>query len=257
QNKVTFAFLESIPQREPIRQRITDLYDYEKFSAPFKVGGKYFFFKNDGLQNQNVLYVQESLDAEPRLLIDPNTWSKDGTIAMSGLAVSDDGKFLAYGKAEAGSDWNTWKVLDVASAKPLADELKWVKFSEASWTADGKGFFYCRYPEPKQGEAFQSLNKNQQLMYHRVGSLQSDDVLVYKRPDQPDWGFQPTATDDGRYLVITIWQGTDDRYGVAYRDLAEPLAMPIDLIDNFDSDFTFIDNDGPIFYFRTDWKAPN
>src|SRR5262249_47850676 len=220
QNKVTFAFLESIPQREPIRQRITDLYDYEKFSAPFKVGGKYFFFKNDGLQNQNVLYVQESLDAEPRLLIDPNTWSKDGTIAMSGLAVSDDGKFLAYGKAEAGSDWNTWHALDVASAKPLADELKWVKFSGASWTADGKGFFYSRFPEPAKDAAFQALNENQKLYYHRLGTPQGEDVLVYARPDHPKWTVGGAVSEDGRYLVIEVGDGTtSDKVRIVYRDL--------------------------------------
>lgn len=257
QSKVTNQYLEAIPERKTIEKRITELWDYEKYTAPVKVGGKYFFRKNDGLQNQSVLYVQDRLDGMPQVLLDPNTLSKDGTVALGTTAVSPDGRYLAYGLAEAGSDWNTWKVLDVSTAKPLADELKWVKFSSASWTADGKGFFYCRYPEPKPGEAFQSLNKNQQLMYHRVGSSQSDDVLVYKRPDQPDWGFQPNATDDGRYLVITIWKGTDDRYRVAYRDLAEPLAAPVDLIDSFDNDFTFIDNDGPIFYFRTDWQAPN
>src|SRR5262249_50744859 len=143
------------------------------------------------------------------------------------------------------------------SGKPLTDELKWVKFSAATWTADGKGFFYCRYPEPKSGAEFQSLNHNQQVFYHRVGTPQSDDVLAYQRPDHPDWGFAPSGTDDGPSLVITIWQGTDDRYRVPYRDLAEPFALPIDLIDNFENDYTFIDNDGPVFFFRTDLDAPN
>ena len=199
------------------------MWNYEKYTAPAKIGGRYFFRKNDGLQNQSVLYVMDRLGGEPRELIDPNTLSKDGTVALGAVSVSPDARYLAYGLSEAGSDWSTWKVLDVATAKPLGDELKWVKFSDASWTADGKGFFYCRYPEPKQGETFQSLNTNQQLMFHRVGTPQSDDVLVYKRADHPDWGFMATATDDGQYLVITIWQGTDDRYRVTYRDLREPL----------------------------------
>jgi prolyl oligopeptidase len=258
ESKLTTQYLEAIPERKGIEKRITELWDYEKYTAPEKVGGKYFFRKNDGLQNQSVVYVLDSLDSMPRELLDPNKLSKDGTVALGDkLVPSPDGRYVAYGLSEAGSDWSTWKVLDVATAKPLADELKWVKFSEASWTADGKGFFYSRYPAPKSGEAFQSLNTNQQVMYHRVGTPQWDDVLVYRRPDHPDWGFEPKATDDGRYLVITIWQGTDDRYRVVYRDLAEPLAMPVDLIDNFDNDFTFIDNDGPVFYFRSDLKAPN
>jgi prolyl oligopeptidase len=257
QNKVTSAYLAAIPERERIERRITELWNYEKFTPPTKMGGRYFFRKNDGLQNQSVLYAMDRLDGEPRVLIDPNTWSKDGTVALGGTAMSQDGRLIAYGVSEAGSDWETWKVLDVDTAKPLADELKWVKFSSASWTADGKGFFYSRYPEPKSGEAFQSLNRDQRVMYHRVGTPQADDVLVYKRPDHPDWGFQTAVTDDGRYLVITTWQGTDDRYRISYRDLTEPFAMPTDLIDNFDNDYTFIDNDGPVFYFRTDLKAPN
>src|SRR5262245_1492982 len=187
QNKVTFAYLESIPEREAIRKRITDLWNYEKISAPSKVGGKYFFSKNDGLQNQNVLYMQDTLDGEHRLLMDPNTWSKDGTVALSGLAVSDDAKSIAYGVAEAGSDWNTWRVFDVAAGKPLADELKWIKFSGASWTPDGKGFYYSRFPEPKADAAFQGLNVDMKLYYHKVGTPQTEDKLVYERPDNPKW----------------------------------------------------------------------
>ena len=257
QNKITSAYLAAIPERAAVQKRITDLWNYEKYTPPSKVGGKYFFRKNDGLQNQSVLYVADRVDGEPRVLIDPNAWSKDGTVALGAAVVSPDARFVAYGTSDAGSDWETWKVLDVATAKPLADELKWVKFSGAAWTADGKGFFYSRYDEPKPGEAFQSVNLNQRVMYHRVGTPQSDDVLVYKRPDHPEWGFQSDVTDDGRYLVLTTWQGTDNRYRITYRDLSEPLAMPVDLIDKFENDYTFIDNDGPVLYFRTDLDAPN
>src|SRR5688500_17214705 len=154
QNEVTFGYLESIPQREAIRNRLTELWNYEKFSSPSKVGGKYFFLKNDGLQNQDVLYVQSSLSAEPRLLIDPNTWSKDGTIALSGLEVSEDGRWLAYGVAQAGSDWKSWRVLEIDTGKLLDEELKWVKFSEPTWTTDSRGFFYGHYDEPKEGAEF-------------------------------------------------------------------------------------------------------
>lgn len=255
QNKVTFSFLESIPQRDAIKKRLTELWNYEKYGVPFKVAGRYYYFKNDGLQNQSVMYAMETLTSEPRVLIDPNSWSKDGTVALASTSFSDDGKHLAYSVAEAGSDWNTWRILEVESGKLLSDELRWVKFSGVSWTKDSRGFFYSRYDEPKEGAAFQSLNKNQKVFYHRVGSSQADDVLVYKRPDQPDWGFQSTVTEDGRYLIITTWKGTDDKYRIAYKDLLEPYGMPIDLIDNFDHEYTFIGNEGPVFFFQTELEA--
>ena len=256
QSKLTQDYLKAIPEREGIQKKLTALWNYEKVTAPAKVAGRYFFRKNDGLQNQAVLYVMEKLGGEPRVLIDPNLWTKDGTVALGATAVSPDGRFLAYAVSEAGSDWTTLKVLDVDTGKPLGDEIKWVKFSTPSWTADGKGFFYSRYPEPSKDAEFQSLNKNQMVMYHRVGVPQADDVLAYKRPDQPEWGFGAAVTDDGRYVVITTWVGTDDRYRITYRDLGEPYAMPIDLIDKFENDYTLIDNDGPVLYFRTDFNAP-
>ena len=256
QNKVTFGFLESIPERERIQKRLTELWDYEKYSSPFKAGGRYYFLKNDGLQNQSVLYVQETLEDEPRVLIDPNTWSKDGTVALGSLAFSEDGKYLSYSVSEAGSDWNVWRVMEIASRSLLPEELKWSKFSGASWTLDGKGFFYCRYPEPAEGQAFQSLNLNQKVYYHRAGTPQSEDVLVYERPDQPEWGFQADVSEDGRYLVITAWKGTADKYRVFYKDLQEPYGLPVTLIDEFENEYSFLGNDGPVFYFRTDLEAP-
>ena len=256
QNKTTFGYLESLPQREPIRKRLETLWDYEKFGDYFKEGGKYYFFQNDGLQNQAVLYELDSLDAEPRVVVDPNVWSADGTVALGSLAFSDDGRYMAYGVNKAGSDWQTWKVLEVATRKELADQLDWVKFSGAEWTKDGKGFFYGRYAEPEEGAAFQKTNLNQKLYYHRVGTPQADDVLVYERPDHPEWGFSASVSSDGRWLVITIWKGTDDKYRVAYKDLTEPYGIPVELIDNFDQEYTFLDADGPVFYFQTDLDAP-
>ena len=256
QNKVTEAYLGSIPQRDEIKKRITELWNYERYSPPFEEGGRYFFSKNDGLQNQSVLYVQPSLDAEPRVLLDPNKWSKDGTVALAGLEVSEDAKLMAYGMAEAGSDWNTWKVLDVGTGKPLDDELKWVKFSGASWTHDGKGFFYSRFPEPEKGAAFQGLNLNQKLYYHKLGTPQAEDRLTYT-PGDPKWGVNGGVTDDGKYLIISVSDGTTSRKNrIAYQDLAEAEAKPVDLIDNFDNKFFLVGNDGPVFFFRTDWKAP-
>jgi prolyl oligopeptidase len=256
QNKVTFAYLDSIPQRETIRRRLTKLWDYEKYSTFFKEGGRYFFFKNDGLQNQFVLWTQDSLDAEPEVLLDPNTWSEDGTVALGAMSFSEDGRYMAYAVNKSGSDWQTWYVLDVAARKTLDDRIEWSKFSGAAWTRDGKGFFYSRYPEPQQGQAFQTTNLNQKLYYHRVGTAQSEDVLVYERPDEPEWGFSPAVSTDGRWLVITIWKGTDEKYRVAHKDLSEPYGMPVMLIDNFDQEYSFVDSDGSTFFFQTDLDAP-
>jgi prolyl oligopeptidase len=257
ENKVTFAFLEAIPEREPIRKRITELYDYEKITAPHKEGGKYFFSRNSGLQNQFVLHVQDALDAEARVLLDPNTWSKDGTVALAGYQASEDGKLLAYAVAGAGSDWNTWKVVEIATGKARPDELKWVKFSGASWSHDGKGFYYSRFPEPAKDAAFQGLNLDQKLYYHALGTPQGEDKLVYERPDNPKWGINGSVTDDGKYLIISVSDGTTSRKNrVVYKDLSAPDAKPVELIDNFDNKFFFVDNVGPVFYFRTEWNAP-
>jgi prolyl oligopeptidase len=256
QNKVTFAHLEEISQREAIRRRLTELWNYEKFSTPSKRGGQYFFLKNDGLQNQDVLYVQSSLEASPALLIDPNTWSKDGTVALAGTAVSDDGRYLAYGVAGAGSDWRTWHIMEIDSRQVLSDELKWIKFTNIAWTNDNRGFFYSRFDEPPEGAAFQSLNLNQKLYYHYVGTPQSSDVLVYRTPEHPEWGFLPEVSEDGQWLIVSVWKGTDPRYRILYRDLSEPFAMPVELIDNFDNEYSFLGNDGPVFYFKTDVDAP-
>ncbi|HEY1859776.1 MAG TPA: prolyl oligopeptidase family serine peptidase [Gemmataceae bacterium] len=256
ENKLSSAYLKAIPERDPIQKKLTELWNYERYSAPFKVGGRYFYNKNDGLQNQSVFYTQDTLDGEPRVLLDPNKWSKDGTVALSGMAISDDAKYLAFSRSEAGSDWQTWKVLEVAGGKMLEDEIKWVKFSGAAWTKDDKGFFYGRFDEPKEGAQFQSLNLNQKVYYHRIGTPQADDVLVYRRPDHPDWGFGASVTEDGRYLVLSTHKGTDSRNRVTYKDLTEPYAMPVDLIDEFDNEYSLIDNDGPVFYFKTDLDAP-
>jgi prolyl oligopeptidase len=256
ENRITSAYLKAIPEREGIFRRLTELWNYEKYSAPHKVAGRYFFSKNDGLQNQSVVYVADSLQGTPRVVLDPNQWSKDGTVALAGMAFSDDGKYLTYAVADAGSDWETWRVLDLHTFKTLPDEVKWSKYSGASWSADGKGFFYSRFDEPTAGAQFQALTLNQKVFYHRAGTPQAEDVLVYQRPDQPKWGFGATATEDGRYLILTVHVGTAHKYRILYKDLTEPFGMPLDLIDNFDNEYTFVDNDGPIFFFKTDLNAP-
>ncbi len=257
QAKLTGDYLASLPYRKAILQRLTDIWNYEKFSAPRKVGGRYFFSKNDGLQNQSVLYVQNDLSSEPKVLLDPNQWSKDGTIALGGISFSDDGKLLAYSVSEAGSDWQTWHVMDIDSKKVMEDVIHWVKFSSAVWTKDNKGFFYCRYDEPKKGETFKQLNFNQKLMYHLLGTDQKNDAVIYQRPDHPEWGFSPEVSEDGHYLVFATWKGTDRRGRVSYKDLTQKDSKVVELIDHFENKYNFIDNDGPIFYFETDLKAAN
>jgi prolyl oligopeptidase len=260
QNCVTFAFLEQIPEREDLKRRLTTIWDYPKFGVPFKEGGRYFFTKNDGLQNQSVLYTQRTLDDAPRVLLDPNALSEDGTVALSALSISDDAALMAYATSAAGSDWQEFKVRDVATGRDRSDHLRWVKFSGASWTNDGKGFFYSRYPAP-EGAALQSVNRDMKLYYHVVGTDQSADVLVYERPDQPDWGFGAGVTEDGRYLVNSVWLGTDRRNRVFYADLGDQMrpelrAQTVELLNDFDAGYGFVGNDGPVFYFWTDLDAP-
>ncbi|MFC5547212.1 prolyl oligopeptidase family serine peptidase [Massilia aerilata] len=256
ENKVTQSYLAQIPQREAIRQRLTQLWNYERYSVPYKEGGRYFFSRNDGLQNQSVLYTMKTLSDTPRLLLDPNTLAADGTVALAGLAVSPDGKLLAYSTAASGSDWNEIRVRKVDTGKDLEDHIQWVKFSSTAWTRDGKGFFYSRYDEPKEATKLADVNYFQKLYYHKLGTPQSADVLVYDRPDQKEWGFGGNTTDDGRYLLITATKGTAHKYRVFYKDLSKPDGKVLPLIDNFDAAYDFIDNVGSVFYFATDRNAP-
>jgi prolyl oligopeptidase len=259
ENKATFAYLRGLPQRETLRKRLTELFNYERWSPPARRGNRFFFLRNDGLQNQDVLFVSEN--GKDRVLLDPNTLSSDGTVALTSVAVNDEGTMLAYSLAAAGSDWNEFKVRDVTEGKDLDDHIRWSKFSQASWTRDGKGFFYGRYPEPAKGEELTAQVRNMKLYYHRIGTEQSADVLVYERPDQPDWGFAPEVTDDGHWLVISVWMGTDRRNRIHVLDLGNPEAPSVTgpvhpVLDAFDAGYTFLSNDGPIFHFRTDRDAP-
>lgn len=256
QNDLTFGYLDTIPDRQRIKDRLTELWNYEKFRTPFKKGDRYFFFKNDGLQNQDVLYTLPDLDAEPTVLLDPNTFSDDGTVALSGLAITDDAQYIAYGISVSGSDWQEWKVRNITSGEDLPDHIQWVKFSGASWTKDGKGFFYSRYDEPKESSKLEDVNYFQKLYYHPLGTPQSDDILIYHRPDEKEWGFSGSVTDDGRYLVIAVWQGTDRKNLVFYKDLSIPDSPVVELISTFEAKFSFIDNDGALFWFETDLNAP-
>src|SRR5919109_1524894 len=260
ENRLTESYLAAIPARERIRERLRRLWDYPKYGAPFHKAGRYFYFKNDGLQNQPVLYKQAALTGEPAVLLDPNVLSADGTVALSTLAVSEDGRLLAYGTSASGSDWEEFRIRDVASGKDLPDHLRWIKFSGASWTKDGAGFFYSRYPEPGD-KALSDVNRFQKVYYHRLGTDQAQDVLVYERRDQPDWGMNAQVSDDGRYAVLHIWLGTDRRNRIYYCDLKDPkhprvTGDVVRLLDDFDASYGFVGNDGPVFYFLTDLDAP-
>ncbi|HMP79585.1 MAG TPA: prolyl oligopeptidase family serine peptidase [Pirellulaceae bacterium] len=257
QNEVSFGYIKALPHRDAIERRLTQLWDFEKYGAPSREGQHYYFAKNDGLQNQFVIYQQDSLDGPARVFLDPNAWSEDGTVALAGLSFSDDGKYAAYGVAEAGSDWTTWRILDTDSLTPLDDEIRWTKFSSIAWAPDGSGFYYSRFDEPQAGEEFQGLNLNQKVFFHSLRSSQSDDVLVHADPDHPEWGFTANVTDDGRFLVLTTWKGTDDRYRILYRDLSVPESDMTVLIDNFDHEYTLVGNEGSWLYFQSDVNAPN
>ena len=256
QNKVTTTYLEAIPQRADLKARLTKLWNYERFGVPQKQGGRYFFTRNSGLQNQRVLYVAETIEAAPRVLLDPNTLSTDGTVALSSYAISDDGNLLAYGLSRAGSDWQEWRVRDVKTGEDRKDLVEWVKFSDAAWAKDASGFFYSRYDAPKPGEEKKGLNEFQKLYFHNLGAPQSEDALIYERRDHADWGFYGSVSDDGRYLGIHVSQGTDTKNRFFYRDLSTPDAPVVELLNGFDASYEFIDNIGETLFFKTDLAAP-
>ncbi|MDJ0724969.1 MAG: prolyl oligopeptidase family serine peptidase [Prochloraceae cyanobacterium] len=256
QNKLTFSYLESIPSREKIKNRITKIWNYEKYNIPFQKGKRYFYFKNDGLQNQSVLYTLTSLEAEPKVLIDPNKLSEDGTVSLSGISVSEDGNLIAYGISRSGSDWQEWKVRDVETGKDLADRIEWVKFSRASWTKDNRGFFYSRYDEPNESTKLEDTNFYQKLYYHSLGTPQSEDVLIYDRQDKKEWGFSGKVSDDGSYLIISVWRGTESKNLIFYKDLRDRNSQVRELISEFEAYYSFIDNEGDTFWFVTNLNAP-
>ncbi len=266
QNVLTRAYIDGVPQRDAIEARIEKLFNFEKFGSPFKEGGKYFYSHNSGLQNQSVYFVTDALADRGRVLLDPNTLRADGTVALSGMAISEDGKHLAYGLAEAGSDWNTWKVRTIADGKDTGDELKWVKFSGASWSKDGSGFFYSRFDEPKQGEAaLRQSNYFQKVYFHKLGTPQSQDVLVYNETsdDKKDWGFGAGVTEDGNYLILNVSKGTDPKNRLYYKPISAAPDLKtlgdgkvVKLLDDFDASYNFVGNEGSTFFFTTDLKAP-
>jgi prolyl oligopeptidase len=256
QNEVTFGYLKSLPKRDAIEARLTELWNYERVGMPFRRGGRWFFTHNSGLQNQSVLMTADALDGEPRLLLDPNAMSKDGTTSLKDYEPSEDGKLIAYGVSEAGSDWTTIRVREIASGQDREDVVRWVKFSGISWMKDGSGFFYSRYDEPKAGAALTQKNEFHKLCFHRLGTPQSDDIIVYERKDEAKWGFGGHVTEDGDFLIIQVWLGTEPRNRVFYKKCSDFQAPAVELLNDNDARYEFIDNDGPNFLFRTDLNAP-
>ena len=256
ENEVTDAHLASLPARAMFAQRIRQLFDYERYGVPVKKGGRYFYAKNEGLQNQAVLYVRDRLDGPARMLVDPNLWSKDGATALGEWVPSDDGKHLLYSVQDGGTDWRSLRVIEVDSGRLLADEVKWVKFSSLDWAKDGSGFFYSRFPEPATEQQFQSLNENQRVYFHKLGSPQAADRLVYADAARPKLNNSAEVSDDGRWLIVSSSEGTDERYDITLIDLDKRDAPPRLFVTGLANDWRYIGNKGDTFYWVTNLDAP-
>ncbi|MFQ5638384.1 MAG: prolyl oligopeptidase family protein [bacterium] len=254
QNQLTFDYVRSFPFREKIKKRLTELLNYPKYSAPRKVGDRYFYSKNDGLQNQSVVYMQKKLGGESQIVIDPNKLSADGTVALTNQVYSKDGKLLAYGLSSSGSDWQEIKIRDLETGKDYAEILKWCKFSSVAWKHDNSGFFYNRFPE-EGTVAKQDRNNYNRVYWHKLGSSQSEDKLVYERSDEKELGFSPGISEDGKYLFLYIYHGTNPQNRIYYREVDSEGPF-IRLLDEADANYVPIGNVDSVVYFRTDLQAP-
>ena len=263
QNKVSTDYLDSLPGKDILASRMKWLLDYERFSIPQKAGGRYFFTKNNGLQNQSPLYVRRGLSGSDRVLIDPNSWARDGATALDQWEPSPDGKLLAYTIQDGGSDWRTIKVIDVKTGQPLADEIRWAKFTSIAWIGN-EGFLYSRFAAPEEGQEFQALNENQTLYFHRLGTPQSEDRAVYATPDRPKLGHSAQVTHDERWIVITSAQGTDEKQEISVIPLGSnegkirPVERwkPFTLIAGLAHEWQLIEGVGDQLWFVTDKDAP-
>ncbi|MFT3754152.1 MAG: prolyl oligopeptidase family serine peptidase [Paludibacter sp.] len=253
QNKVTNEYLAQIPFRQELKKRLTALTNYPKYTLPFKKNGQYFFYKNDGLQNQSILYRQKSLDSKPELLLDPNTLSIDGTVALANIALSKDGKYLSYSIARSGSDWNEIFVLDVETRQLLPDHIKWSKSSEIFW--QGNGFYYSAYDAPESGKEYSVKNEYQKVFYHTIGQSQSFDKVVYEDNEHALRECYASMAGDEKFLIITITETTTGN-SLLIKDLNNPSAQYAELAPGFDNDYKVIDFINGKLYLLTNWKAP-
>jgi prolyl oligopeptidase len=262
QNALTNSVLGQIPQRAPIQRRLTELWNYPRVTVPQREAGQLFYRRNSGLQKQAPLYVRAALQSEPKLLLDPNTLSADGSISLADWSVSPDGRYLAYALSQGGADWAEVKVRELQTGKDLPDLVRWFRFSSISWTKDGAGFFYARFPEPPKGKELEAELRDHQLYYHAVGTPQSQDRLIYWRKELPKYFVGGGVTDDGRYLIVGLYKGTDPKNRLFYADLGDPkrpnLAAPlVTLLDEDLAELTVLGNQGPVLIVRTDLDAPN
>lgn len=255
QNEVTFAYLDQIPFRSKIKDRLTQLWNYPKFSAPFKSGNRYFMYRNNGLQNQSVLFTSDKPEDEGHVLIDPNTLSTDGTVSLTLFSPDRNGQFAAYGTSAGGSDWNEFFVLDIATGKKTNDHLKWIKFSGASWYKNG--FFYCRYDAPADGKELSAKNEFHKVYYHRLGDEQSKDELVYHDATKPQRYYDIGVTEDERFLVMHISEGAASKNAVSVRNLTQAGSSIQPLISDFESENVIVDNMGDALIMLTNRNAPN
>ncbi len=255
ENKLTDAYLATIPEREKIKNRLTEIWNYERYSAPSKVGNYYIYSKNDGLQNQSVLYKASSIDDEGSVFFDPNKIKADGTAALNGSSFTDDGKLWAYGVSIAGSDRTEWKVMDVSTGRLLPDTLSPNRQGGVSWLNDNSGFFYSRFPDATAGAELKSQNFYQKLYFHKLGTPQSDDQVVYERPDNKEYFVGGDVSEDGNWLIITVGKGTERMNMVYFKSLSAGNSPIVPLITDLKNSWSFIGNDGPVFYFRTDKDA--
>jgi len=258
ENALTRGVLDALPERAPIRSLLASRWSFPRAGAPWRRGDAWFQLRNEGLQDQDVLWTADAPDAVGRPLVDPNGLGVGGTTTLASVAVSDSGRMVAVALAEAGSDWRTWDVRRVDSGEVLADRIPWSKFSGAAWTADDAGFFYCRYPQPAPGDAYDAPNRDQEVRYHRVGTDAEADVLVFAAPDEPEWGFEPEVLDDGRLLAITAWRGTDRESRIFVAELARgAVAERVrPLLDAGDASYTVIGAVAGELYLATDRDAP-
>lgn len=254
QNEMSAAYFAVSAERARIVARLTELLDFPRYTAPVEKGGRYFFTHNTGLQNQAVLYKQRGLEGQPTVLLDPNTLSEDGTVALVTQAYSHDGALMAYGASASGSDWQEIRIRNVDGGEDYAEVLRWCKFASVAWKHDSSGFYYDRFPEPGS-VAPEDQNNYQRIYWHRLGTPQEEDYLLYERPDDKELGLSPALSDDGKYLLLEVWKGTDPRRCFYYREV-ESNGPFVRLLDDFDAAYHFIYNAGPVFYFHTDLDAP-